>query len=113
VDDPLLSKLVDGVRYQASLRLKEQIQAGITTKRAANKDDNDATKAVKRVRATYIVDDVKFASVATEQQLALDLTEEDLGTEETHQIIQHKIRYAMIIINNLWTYDFKGPVRPE
>jgi hypothetical protein len=51
----LVHKLVDGVCYQASLRLKEDIQAGNATKLAANKDDNEATKVVKRARETYIV----------------------------------------------------------
>ncbi len=93
VDDRLVHKLVDDVRYQASLRLKEDIQAGNATKLAVNKDDNEATKAVKRARETYIVNAAKFSSIVTEQQLAHDFTEEDLGTEETHQILQHKIWY--------------------
>jgi hypothetical protein len=45
---------------------------------------------------TYIVDSGKLDSKVSEQQLALDLTEEDLGTEETHQILQHKIRYGKV-----------------
>jgi hypothetical protein len=93
VDDRLVHKLVDDVRYQASLRLKEDIQAGNATMLAVNKDDNEATKAVKRPRETYIVNAAKFSSIVTEQQLAHNFTEEDLGTEETHQILQHKIWY--------------------
>jgi len=94
VYDRLAEQIQEGVRYQASLRLKEQIRAGIVAKRAATKDNNEATKAVKRAKVTYIVDGDKFDSKVSEQQLALDLTEDDLGTEETHQILQHKIQYV-------------------
>jgi len=92
VPDRLAQKIQEGVRYQASLRVKEQIRNGIAAKRAATKDDTEASKAVKRSKVTYIVDSGKFDSKVSEHQLALDLTEEDLGTEETHQILQHKIR---------------------
>jgi len=92
VPDRLAEKIQEGVRYQASLRVKEQIRNGIAAKRAAPKDDTEASKAVKRSKVTYIVDSGKFDSKVSEHQLALDLTEEDLGTEETHQILQHKIR---------------------
>jgi hypothetical protein len=97
VDDALAKKIQEGVRYQASLRVKEQIRAGIIAKRAATQEDNEATKAAKRSKVTYIVDSKKFDSKVSEQQLALDLTEDDLGTEETHQILQHKIRYIILM----------------
>jgi hypothetical protein len=48
--------------------------------------------AAKKAKVTYMVDPKKFASTATEDELAQDLTEEDLGTEETHRILQCKIR---------------------
>jgi hypothetical protein len=88
----LAEKIQDGVRYQASLWRKAEIQQGIAAKRASAKENNEATKAVKRSKATYIVDSIKYDSKATEEQLALDLTEEDQGTEETHKILQCKVR---------------------
>ena len=91
-NDRSAEKIQDGVRYQASLRQKATIQHGIAAKRSSAKENNEATKAVKRSKATYIVDSVKFDSKATEEQLALDLTEQDLGTEETHKILQCKVR---------------------
>jgi hypothetical protein len=39
VDDALAKKIQEGVRYQASLRVKEQIRAGIIAKRAATKEE--------------------------------------------------------------------------
>ena len=54
--DRLAEKIQEGVRYQASLRVKEQIGNGIAAKRAATRDDSEASKAVKRSKVTYIVD---------------------------------------------------------
>ncbi len=82
MDDALARKIQEGVRYQASLRVKEQIRAA--TKKT--------TRLQKRQRG---VDSKKFDSKVSEHQLALDLTEDDLGTEETHQILQHKRRYII------------------
>jgi hypothetical protein len=80
------------VRYQASLRLKANVQQGIAAKRASAKENDKATMSVKKSKVTYIVDSIKFGSKATEEELALDLTEDDLGTEETHKILQCKVR---------------------
>jgi hypothetical protein len=52
----LAEKIQEGVRYQASLRVKEQIGNGIAAKRAATRDDSEASKALKRSKVTYIVD---------------------------------------------------------
>lgn len=85
-------QIQDGVRYLATQGLKNNIFAGIG-KRAAAKENKDGVKpATKRQKTRYIVDAYKFASTATEEQLAMDLTEADFGTEETHKIIQCKIR---------------------
>ena len=48
---------------------------------ASAKENNEATKAVKRSKAIYILDSIKYDLKALDEQLALDLTEEDLGTE--------------------------------
>lgn len=90
--DRSAEQIQDGVRYQASLRLRIKLGDDIVSKRAAIKENNKVTKAVKKAKATYIVDAAKFASTATEEQLALDLTEADLGTKDTHKILQCKIR---------------------
>jgi hypothetical protein len=47
---------------------------------------------VKRAKVTYMVDSKRFYSSATAAQLAQELTEEDLGEEETHRILQFKVR---------------------
>jgi hypothetical protein len=92
VVDRLPQQIQDGVRYQRSLKLGKAIRAGIAARRAADKENDEATTAAKKAKATYMVDPKKFASTASEEQLALELTEEDLGTEETHKILQCKIR---------------------
>jgi hypothetical protein len=40
----------------------------------------------------YLVNPDKYGSRATEEELAQELTEEDLGTEDTFRIMQCKIR---------------------
>lgn len=92
VDDRLHSRIQDGVRYEREKVHKKKIQHGIAGKRAANKDNDEAATTAKRAKATYMVNSVKFASKATEEQLAQELTKADLGTEETHKILQCKIR---------------------
>jgi hypothetical protein len=62
----LAEKIQEGVRYKASLRVKEQIRNGIAAKRAATREDSEATKAVKRSKVTYIVDSGKFNSKVSE-----------------------------------------------
>ncbi len=64
--DRLAEKIQEGVRYKASLRVKEQIRNGIAAKRAATREDSEATKAVKRSKVTYIVDSGKFNSKVSE-----------------------------------------------
>jgi hypothetical protein len=39
-----------------------------------------------------MVDSNRFYSSATKDELAQELTEEDLGDEETYRILQHKVR---------------------
>jgi hypothetical protein len=92
MDDRLHHKVVGGVRYERTRGLQKKIRDGIALKREANKDKDEATTAVKRAKATYLVDSKKFGATATEAQLAQELTPADLGTEETHKILQCRIR---------------------
>jgi hypothetical protein len=92
VEDRLPNRIRDGVRYVAEKRHGKKIREGILKKRAADKDKDEAVRAAKKAKATYMVDPKKFASTATEDELAQELTEEDLGTEDIHRILQCKIR---------------------
>jgi hypothetical protein len=92
VDDRLHNRIQDGVRYERGKVHGKTIRDGIARKRAANKDEDEATVTAKRAKAAYMVNSVKFGSKATEEQLAQELTEADLGTEETFKILQCKIR---------------------
>jgi hypothetical protein len=64
----------------------------MASKRAANKEKDEATEVARRAKLTYMVNPNKYSAKATEEQLARDLTEADLGVEETHEILQCKIR---------------------
>jgi len=74
------------------MKLGKKIRAGISAKRAANKDKDEVTEVVKRSKIMYMVNPRKFAATATEEQLARELTMKDLGVDETHEILQCKIR---------------------
>ena len=91
-EDRLAHRIRDGVRYKAGMRLGKKVREGIKKKRAAEKDKDEATAAVKRAKITYMVDSNRFYSSATKDELAQELTEEDLGDEETYRILQHKVR---------------------
>ena len=92
MDDRLHKRIQDGVRYERGKVFGKAIRDGISRKRAANRDEDEATITAKRAKATYMVNSVKFSSKATEEQLAQDLTEADMGTEEAFKILQCKIR---------------------
>ncbi len=86
------NRIRDGVRYTAEKRHGKKIREGIHARRAADKDKDESVRAAKKAKTTYMVDPKKFASTATEDELAHELSEEDLGTEDTHRILQCKIR---------------------
>ena len=91
-DDRLPYKIYDGVRYEKTKKQSKEIRDAIAAKRKANKENDDAKIAVKKAKAVYLVDGKKFDATATESELAQELTAADLGTEETHRILQCKIR---------------------
>jgi hypothetical protein len=91
VNDRLPFRIRDGVRYMAEKRRGKKILEGIEKKRSSEIADARAGGA-KKQKAMYMVDPKKFASTATEEEMARELTEDDLGTEETHRILQCKIR---------------------
>jgi hypothetical protein len=94
VEDRLPHKICDGLRYERSKKLGKEIHDAIASKRKADKDKDkhEAATVAKKAKATYMVDPKKFGATATEAQLAQELTVDDLGTEETHKILQCKIR---------------------
>ncbi len=94
MEDRLPNKISDGLRYERSKKLGKEIRDAIALKRKADKDKgkNEVERVSKKAKATYMVDSKKFGATATEAQLAQELTVDDLGTEETHKILQCKIR---------------------
>jgi hypothetical protein len=96
-DDRLPNKISDGLRYERSKKLGKEIRDAIALKRKADKEKNKDTAATvaKKAKATYMVDGKKYGATATEAQLAQELTLDDLGTEETHKILQCKIRQVI------------------
>jgi hypothetical protein len=92
VDDRLPHKVRDGVRYERTQKLGKKIKAVIVAKRATNKELDEVSDVVKRAKIVYMINPTKYAATATEEQMARDLTLDDLGLEETHEILQCKIR---------------------
>ena len=88
----MANRIRDGVRYKAETSHGKKIREGIKNKCAAEKDKDEATARVKRVKVTYMVDPKRFFSSATADELARELTQEDLGMEDTHKILQCKVR---------------------
>ena len=78
----------DGVRYVAKTRKGRKILSDIAQKRSAGEE----VKKKHKVKRMYMVNPHKFLSSATAEELERDLTEADLGQEETHRILQWKIR---------------------
>ena len=87
-DDRLHFHIRDGIRYLASNRKGKKILDGVAQKKSAG--DVEVRKA-KKTKAMYMVNPHKFSSTATESELSRELTEDDLGLDETHRILQCKI----------------------
>jgi hypothetical protein len=88
-NDRLPYRIRDGVRYIAEKRHKTQIQEGIKMKRTASDKESNVSKKPK---AAYMVCAKKFDARASENEMGQELTEDDLGTDTTHRILQCKIR---------------------
>jgi len=99
VEDSLPNKIFNGLRYERSKKLGKEIRDAIALKRQADKDKNkeEAATVAKKAKATYMVDSKKFGATATEAQLAQEMTVDDLGTNETHKILQCKIRQVYLV----------------
>jgi hypothetical protein len=94
-NDRLPYHIRDGVRYLADQGLKKKIEDGIKEKKRAAPGDPELTKKKgKKLKEFYLVNSKKFAATASEEELARDLGEDDLGTDDVHRIIQCKIRYV-------------------
>jgi hypothetical protein len=94
VNDRLPFHIRDGIRFIAEKRHKTKIQEGIENikKRTPTGEDAGPRKKAKKTKVVYLVNPKKYASVATEEEMAQDFSEEDLGTEDTYRIHQCKIR---------------------
>lgn len=89
-DDKLALQLIHNLRYADSLTYKQKIEEGIGKRRA----EGQATAQQKKMRQkdVYLVDKDKFYSAATADELARDIAEAELDTEDGHRIVQAKIR---------------------
>jgi hypothetical protein len=87
--DRLHYRLVDGVRHELKKRYGEKIREKIAKKRAADQNSDDP--APKKMKPAYMVNCDKISASATEEEMALELSEEDLGTEDACRIMQCKI----------------------
>jgi hypothetical protein len=93
VNDRLPYHIRDGVRYVDVNKRGTKIRDGIKNakKRFTATEDGDSVQA-KKHKAVYLVNPKKFASVATTEEMAQRFTDEQLGKEDTHRILQCKIR---------------------
>lgn len=92
--DPLALSVMDGYRYRDSLSTKSKIQDKIRKLSAGEPGSSGETPKAKRPKKlpeVYLVNKQKFHSVATEEELQREITEETMD-EKAHQIIQFKIR---------------------
>jgi hypothetical protein len=93
VDDRLPYHIRDGVRYENVNRRGAKIKLGIKdSKKKAPPVEDAETRKVKRPKTVYLVNSKKFASTATAEEMSQLFSEEDLGKEDTHRILQCKIR---------------------
>ncbi len=54
--------------------------------------EREQKRVGRKFKVMYMVIDQKFGSVATEDELAQEFVEQDLGMDDTHRILQCKIR---------------------
>jgi hypothetical protein len=87
--DCLLHSIVDGVRHELKKRYREKIREKIAKKRAADQNSDDLVP--KKMKLAYMVNCDKNSASATEEEMALKLSEEDLGTEDACRIMQCNI----------------------
>jgi hypothetical protein len=95
-NDRLPYHIRDGVCYVADKARRQDLQEMIQKekKRARDATSNEPKKTKgKKVPEMYLVNSKKAASEATEEEMSRDLTEDDLGTDDAHRILQCKIRY--------------------
>jgi hypothetical protein len=90
VNDRLPYRIRDGVRYAGESKRGKKILDQVK-KRGPSQED-EGRKTAKKQKAAYMVNPQKFASMATEEEMAQEIEEDDFGTEDAHRIIQCKIR---------------------
>jgi hypothetical protein len=73
-----------------------KIKAGIEkAKKRSNpteEDEGGSAKKARKYKSVYLVNPRKFDSVASAEERALEFCLEDLSLEDTHRILQSKIR---------------------
>lgn len=92
MEDRLHYRIRDGVRYKALAGKTHRVEAGLKKRKAAEKDENEVARVLKRTKITYCVDSAKFYSSATQEELAREIKLEDLPLDEAHKTLQCKIR---------------------
>ncbi len=92
-NDRLHYHIQDGVRTMVEKERGTKIKAGIEkAKKRTPTEEGPEAKKTKKFKAVYLVNPKKFDSVATARERAREFSQDDLGSEETHRILQNKIR---------------------
>jgi ribosomal protein L12E/L44/L45/RPP1/RPP2 len=92
-NDRLHYRIRDGVRHLAEKLRGKKISEGIekAKKRAVSAEEAGFRKT-KKQKEVYMVNPKKFASEASEEEMTQAFSEADLGTEDSHRILQCKIK---------------------
>ena len=88
--DALPLHILDGYRYRANGQKKSTILQEIKKKTAEESEETNQPKT-KRLKRVYLVNRTKYWIEANSEELLKDL-DMDSPTEDTHRILQHKIR---------------------
>jgi response regulator of citrate/malate metabolism len=92
-EDRLHYHIRDGVGHLKKCRKRAGILDKIDEKK---KTEKEKEKGVRKSTLMYMVNSQKFASEATAEELAKELSTADIGIEDTHRILQCKIRLVNI-----------------
>jgi hypothetical protein len=93
LQDALAATILDAYRYRVSQKKKLAIGAEIKRRveLADGEGEKDFKERQKRIKNMYLVNKLKFFSIATAEELRKDLSTERMD-EDTHRILQHRVR---------------------
>jgi hypothetical protein len=97
-NDRLHFHIRDGVRTVFERNRGAKIKDGIERARQKNTgtadDEGPGVRKARKSKSVYLVDPKKFDSVATPEERSTEFSLGDLGDEDTHRILQSKVRYV-------------------